>query len=234
MAIDYLARRNTAEKGVTDYLASRENGITEDLLKTAATVRTSRDRFKSNLGGLAEQTAGKYGMENLNPALDAQVQRQEQDLDRTNKESLALRKVQERKERVNKVYGMMVDRLANAGIDRQQAEAVATQFALDEDARAFQSEESGKDREATLKKQDIMDEYANRRGQMERQAADDQRRQANRTAIIRSLFGISSTIATGYALRGMGGSSSGSGSGVGSGRGSGSNIQTEYGGSRNA
>src|SRR3990167_3847865 len=206
MAIDYLARRNTAEKGVTDYLASRENGITEDLLKTAATVRTSRDRFKSNLGGLAEQTAGKYGMENLNPALDAQVQRQEQDLDRTNKESLALRKVQERKERVNKVYGMMVDRLANAGIDRQQAEAVATQFALDEDARTFQSEESGKDRATAFKRQDIMDEYANKHLAMEQQAAEEQRRAANRTAIIRSLFGIVSTIGTGMLLRGKGAS----------------------------
>ncbi len=204
MPIDYLARRNTAEKGVEDYLASRENGVTEDLLKTTAAVNASRGRFKSNLGGLAEQTAGKYGLEFPNPALDTQVMRQEQDLDRANKESLALRKVNERKQRVNQVYGLMVDRLAQAGIDRQQAEAVATQFALDEDAMAFQSEEAGKDREAGIKKQDMMDTYADKRVAMERQAAEDQRKQANRTAIIKSLFGISTTLLTGYALRGMG------------------------------
>ena len=206
MPIDYLARKNTAEKGVTDYLASREGGITQDLMKTAATVRASRDRFKTSTGNLAEEAAGKYGLEPINPALGAQVERQNQDLERANKEALSLSKVQQRKERVNQVYGMMVDRLANAGIDRQQAEAVATQFALDEDARTFQSEESGKDRATAFKRQDIMDEYANKHLAMEQQAAEEQRRAANRTAIIRSLFGIVSTIGTGMLLRGKGAS----------------------------
>ena len=200
-----MQRRKTAETGVEDFLANREGQITADVLKSAASVHASRDRFTSGVGNLAEETAGRYGLQpDIREAAAAQVQPISKDLERANVEGLELQKLRARREKVNQTYGFMFDRLLNAGVDRQQAEAVATQFATDEDARSFDSEQAQKEREHKVKQQDIADEYADRQILMERQAAQEQRRRAERSAIIKSLFGLTTSVGLGFALRGKG------------------------------
>ena len=132
------------------------------------------------------------------------IDRIKEDLVRTDEEALQLRKVQERRDSTNQQFNYLFNRLTNAGVDRVKAEEVAMQFVLDEDRRKAASSENEAARDVFRRKQDLLDVYAERQVQIQKDAARQRQKDAIMGALTRTFFGIGGAIVGGVLMGPLG------------------------------
>ena len=218
--IDRDAERRLAEQEADNLIRGRGLASQNDIATSADVTAGSRGRFASTIPRLAESLSARTGTPDSG-AGSAAVAPFVEDLKRTDQEANSLRLVREKRDNVNKLFSFMSDRLQQAGVDRQQAEQVARQFALDEDQRANITSQNERERNLTIRKQDMLDTYADRRIEMQRRAEREQRKNAFKQAIYKSLFGLAGATLGGFIGRGTGGT----------GGASGTVVQSQFGGS---
>jgi len=202
MPINRLALKNLAERDVEDLLRRKPENIETAIAGTKETSLASRERFKNLASDVAGETAAGFGLPpDISQAAGAQAGRVSEDLKRAETESLDFRRLNERKEALGRTFDFMYDRLLNAGVDRTQAENVARRFALDEDERRSVSEQKETGRQNELKRQDILEEFAQNRMSMEEDFAREQRKQAFKRSIYQSLSSFGGAVAGGLIAR---------------------------------
>lgn len=201
--IDRDAERRLAEQDTENLIRSRGPASDQEIANSASATAGSRGRFASSIPALAESIGARTGLADSGAGAAA-VAPFAEDLKRTDDEANSLRKVREKRDNVNQLFSFMSDRLQAAGIDRSKAEDVARQFALDEDQRANISSENERSRDLAVKKQDLLDSYADKQIELKRKAEQEQQKNAFKQAIYKSLFGMAGT-AVGAYTGGLGG-----------------------------
>ena len=206
MAINRLAERDARESELYGFLRKRPEEIAAERAQNEAEAAASRGRFASSTSNVVGQLAQRFNLpSDIQGASAPGIQRSVEDLKAKEREDLSLEQLRGNRENINRIFNTMTERLVQAGVDRTAAENVSRQFALDEQNRQFSSSEAEKGRQATRKGQDIKDAYAKKLIAMQQQYVNEQRAQALKSALIRSLFNTVATIGTAAAIAGTGG-----------------------------
>ncbi len=213
--IDRDAEKRLAEQETEDMIRRRGLASENEIGGSAAATAGSRGRFAARLPGLAESIASRTGLADSGAAAAA-VAPFARDLEQTDAEANSLRRVRERRDNANQMFGYLSDRLQESGIDKTKAEDVARQFALDQDRRSTTATDNQRARELTVKKQDIIDQYMRKTADFKQQAAEDERKNAFKKAIFKSIGGLAGGVIGFYAggpVGAMAGASAGSAAG---------------------
>ena len=193
MPINRLLAKTQAEKDLEATIRGRPAATDTAIAGTRAATEASRGRFSEFTQGLAG-SLGQPGT-GIDLAARPSLDRIGEDLRRTQDEELAQRKLQESRQGMSDTFNFLSKRLQAAGIDRTTAEGVAQQFALDEQARKAASSENEAARKTATKKQDLLDMYANRQIEIEQAVARERQKDAIKSALWRTFFGMSGVFA---------------------------------------
>ena len=202
MPINRLAERTTAETGAYDFLKKQPAAIDTGIADTRIASLASRSRAFGNVNDVLSSLSQKYGVSPDLAATSAPgIDRQAEDLKLQEDQALAMRGLEERHKNINATFSFLSNRLQNAGIDRAQAEKVAQEYALDEDARKFKTSQNAAGREKQLKIQSLLEEFSQKKIALAKQFADEQRKDMIKNAIYNS-FGMAAGIGVGFAVGG--------------------------------
>ena len=208
MPIDLQTLKNQAEGHVSGFLKSRGvSGIAQDETNIQAKILAQRNKLRSTLG-LGNNVQFDKGTEML---------------DMKNREASGARSLNNQRQNMTDTLAFLVNRLQNAGLDRQSAESTARQLVLTMQGQDFTASENKKNRNSAVITQNSKDAYALRAAEDERLATSRARRLSLENTVMSSLFGLGgmaigallavptggASVVAGAALGGIAGTSAG-------------------------
>lgn len=193
--IDRKQEVTDAEKAAADLLSGAPAASDASILDTTKKVEDSRAASNQTIADVARETAAKYGAPgNAGAGAAPGIERGNEDLASANEDAMALRKVRERQDNVNRTFNNVFSQMLTATGNKELAAKTAMQFALDEDRRTFQSNQNEKARSVTMKKQTMLDQFAQQKIDQTRKAQADARHKALVNSMMRSFFGMAGTV----------------------------------------
>lgn len=192
-----------AELAAQDAIPNAPAASDAAISDTNAAVGASRGASNQNITDVANELAGKYGLPaNAMQGTAPGIAYGNEDLSRSNEDALALRKVRERQDNVNRTFNFIFGRMVTATGNRQKAADVAMQYALEQDRRAHESAANEKKRQQASKISDIKNQFNEQKIAMTRSAQDSARRKALVNSMISTFAGLAGAAGSAYALRG--------------------------------
>lgn len=192
-------QKEFSEKELEQFLANRKAAIETEAAKTAEILGQSRERMGAATAGLAQTFApdgARLATQQFEPV--------KRELDIKATEGLELQKLRQRREFFNTNFNFALSRFQQANFDRVKAQEEAMKYALDQDARAFESAQAETGRAETSKKQDLVDRYSQLIAGDRQRAAQEAKDRAFKNALIQTLFGLGTTVGGSLLVKGIG------------------------------
>ena len=110
---------------------------------------------------------------------------------------------------MNRTFNFIYSRMLSATKNKELAAQTAMQYALDQDKRDYASNAAEKERQVSVQKQNMTDQYVNKKIQMQRDAASKARHDALVNSMLATFGGLAGA-AAGAAIGGPFGAAAGS------------------------
>lgn len=189
------------ERELEQEIAGRKGALPGQIEAAGKEAERLSQQFGGDIEKITASVAARYGLDqsSVQSAVVTTLDKAD-DLKREREETLAGVKFGAGRDVTNKRYNFALNRFLEAGFDRSTAEQYARQVSLDVEQQKAESARAAKGRTETLKREEILAEYSKRKAKIEADYIEQQKRQAMKNAIINSLFGLGTTIATGAVL----------------------------------
>lgn len=192
-------KKEFSEHELEQFLADRKSAIDIEAAQTAETLGQSRARAGTTASNLASQ----FGAEGTKLATQ-QFEPVKTELATKANEGLELQKIRQRREFFNQNYNFALGRFQQANFDKVKAQEEAMKYALEQDNRAFQSEQAAGERTQATEKEELISRYSNLIAGDRQRAAQEAQERAFKMALIQSLVGLGSSVATAGIIKKVG------------------------------